>query len=291
MPPIPTRFTTSPIGWLHGAFATASVTNTQLSIGCSITPTRRSSLGDLGGQLNPTRHHITKGAERAVEQYVPGLRQTRFDPEPLHELAARISGSGVTHEKYLLGAIALCFKHETLTPVITGPSLAEVVGVHEQAAYKVLRQWSSTLAYGFFTRRTYDGVPGHGRVWTVNPDWVPTSKPKHLPGCNRSKSRCQCPGLSQNGIPIFSAEKDSYTKVRQTADDSRTAFAEWVSTLNTRTPLDVTTVARQLGVTRYMATRLLREQEGELLLSGTYPGGWRYKNGRRTRQPETWFVA
>jgi hypothetical protein len=212
------------------------------------------------------------------------LRTFEFDPEPLHELAARISGSGVTHEKYLLGAIALCFKHETMTPVITGPSLAEVVGVHEQAAYKVLREWSRTKAFGFFTHVSYDGQRGHGRVWTVDPDWVPTSRPKHLPGCNRARARCRCPGLSQKGIPIFSAEKDSYTEMRQ-------QFAEWVATLKPRTPLDVTEVARHLGITRYAATKLLREQEGKLLLDGTYPGGWAYRHGRRTRIAETWFVA
>lgn len=248
------------------------------------------------GALNPTRHHITKGAERAVAQYVPGLRTRRFDPELLHELAARISGSGVTHEKYLLGAIALCLKHETLTPVITGPSLAEVVGVHEQAAYKVLREWSNTLAWGFFTDVSYDGKRGHGRVWTVDPEWLPRSRPKHQLGCNRSKSRCRCPGLSQNGIPIFTAEKDSYTKVRQAARDTRAEFAEWLKTLKTRTPLDVTTVARQLGITRHAATKLLREQQGDLLDYGTYPGGFVWKrdpDGKRVRihKGETWFVA
>lgn len=255
------------------------------------------------GTLNPTRHHITQGAQRAADQYAPGVRTAEFDPEPLHELAARISGSGVNHEKYLLGVVALCLKYETLTPVITGPNLAEVVGVHEQAAYKVLRQWSTTRAYGFFTGVSYDGIRGHGRVWTVDPDWVPRSRPKHLPGCNRSKSRCQCPGLSQKGISIFSAEKDSYTKVRQSGagtspprQDPSAEFAEWISTLPAKTPLDATAVARQLGVTRHAATKLLREQEGGLLAEGTCPSGWTSQKDpdgrrRRARRGETWFVA
>jgi hypothetical protein len=237
-------------------------------------------------RLNPTRHHIRKGAERAAEQYVPGLRGTAFDPEPLHALAARVSGSGVTHERYLLGAVALCFKYETLTPVITGPLLAQVVGVHEQAAYKVLREWSDTLARGFFTAISYDGERGHGRTWTVDPGWIPASKPKHEPGCNRAKSRCQCPRLSQNGIPIFTAEKDSYTKVRQ--------FVEWVATLKPRTALTVTSVARELGITRAAATKLLRTHQGTILDEGTFQGRIRQRDNDGRAQwvsSERWFVA
>ncbi|MCP2626503.1 hypothetical protein NLB33_27035 [Mycolicibacterium smegmatis] len=239
------------------------------------------------GRLNPTEHHITKGAEKAVELYVPGLRN-EFDPEPLHGLAARVSGSGVTHEKYLLGAIALCHRYQTFTPVITGRLLAEAAGVTKSAADQVISTWSKTKAYGFFTKVTYDGQRGHGRVWTVDPGWVPVSKPKHEPGCNRSASRCRCPGLSQSAVPIFSAVKDRYREVRQ--------FEEWVATLKPRSPLTVTAVAKQLNITRYAATKLLREQQGKLLDEFTYQGGltWRRDAAgvrRRSRQGETWFVA
>lgn len=234
-------------------------------------------------RLNPTRHHVVSGAKRAVEKFDPEVRP-QFDREPLHELAARVAGSGVTHERYLLGVIALCFKYETLTPAITGPLLAEVVGVSKQNASEVLRKWGDTLAYGFFTGMTYDGERGHGRIWTVNPTWTPTSKPKHDPGCNRSRARCRC--VSQNGLPIFAAAKDRSPKVRQ--------FAEWVSTLKPRTPLTVTSVARELGVTRAAATKLLREHQGTLLDEGTFRGRIRQRGpdgGARWVSGERWFVA
>jgi hypothetical protein len=238
-------------------------------------------------RLNPTRHHVKSGAARAVENFIPGLRPA-FDPVPLHELAARVSGSGVTHEKYLLGVIALCFKYETLTPVITGPLLAQMTGVADQVAGKVLRKWSDTLAYGFFTGVSYDGERGHGRVWSVDPAWVPASKPSHEPGCNRARGRCRCSGVSQNGLSIYAAAKDRSPKVRQ--------FADWVSGLKAQTPLTVTDVARELGVTRHEATKLLKEQQGKLLVDGTWPGGRVRKrdssgNFRWTRQGRTWYTA
>lgn len=236
-------------------------------------------------RLNPTKHHITSGAKSAVEDYDPQKRRS-FDPGPLHELAARVSGSGVTHERYLLGVIALCLRpgYQTYTPVVTGPLLAEVVGVSKQNATEVLRKWSDTLAYGFFTRVSYDGIRGHGRVWTVNPEWVPVSKPKHEPGCNRSRARCRC--VSQNGLPIFAAVKDRSPKVRQ--------FEEWATTLSQHTPLTVTSVARELGVTRAAATKILRDHEGTLLHEGTFKGRLRQRgaDGKfRWVQGERWFVA
>lgn len=235
-------------------------------------------------RLNPTEHHISSGAARAVEKFDPEMRITQFDPEPLHALAARVSGSEVTHERYLIGAIALCFKLETLTPVITGPMLADVVGVSKQNATEVLRKWNQTLAYGFFTGVTYDGEKGHGRVWTVNPAWVPASKPKHEPGCNRSRARCRC--VSQNGLPIFAAAKDRSPKVRQ--------FAEWVATLKPRAPLNATSVAKELGITRAAATKILREHQGTILDEGTFVGRVRQRgpDGRsRWVSGERWFVA
>lgn len=233
-------------------------------------------------RLNPTKHHITSGARKAVEAYDPRARKA-FEHEPLHALAARVSGSGVTHERYLLGAIALCFKYETLTPVITGPMLAEAVGVSKQNATEVLRKWNRTLAYGFFTNVSYDGERGHGRIWTVDPEWMPTSKPQHDPGCNRSRARCRC--VSQNGLPIFAAAKDRSPKVRQ--------FAEWVSTLKPRTPLTVTSVAKELGITRAAATKLLREHQGTALNEGTFRGRVRRRGAdgkARWVSGETWFV-
>lgn len=237
------------------------------------------------GRANPTKHHIGNGVRDAVDGFNPDLvlvGKPRFDPEPLRRLAARISGSGVTHERYLLGVIALCHRHTTLTPVVTGPSLADAVGVSKQKATDVLRKWNQTLAYGFFTGVSYDGEPGHGRVWAVDPGWQPISKPKHLPGCNRSRSRCQCPGVSQTGLPIFVATKDRSPIMRQTGRDTGAEFNRWVSGLEPRTPLTVTLVAGELGVTRYAATKLLRGAQGGLLDEATAKG---------RRRGETWFVA
>jgi hypothetical protein len=240
------------------------------------------------GKLNPTKHHIVKGAGNAADDFIPGLRSFAFDPEPLHELAARIEGSGVTHERYLLGAVALCHKFSTFTPVITGPLLAEVVGVNPSNAGEVLNKWSRTMAYGFFTAVRYDGERGHGRIWTVDTGWVPASKPKHLEGCNRSRDRCLCPGLSQNGVSIFAAVKIDTAKC-----DS---FDGWVAGLKSGTPVTVTDVCRAVGLTRHAAAARLREAQGTLLKTGTYSGGWVRRRGsdgvfRRIRQGETWFVA
>ncbi|MBS1692274.1 MAG: hypothetical protein JST91_08635 [Actinobacteria bacterium] len=152
------------------------------------------------GRLQATERPVRNAGKGTAEWWDPSARP-EFDPEPLHALASRIAGSGVTHEKYLLGVIALCHRYETLTPTVTGRNLAEVVGVVWTTANDVLRTWSKTLAYGFFTGKTYDGVKSHGRVWTVDPEWVPVSKPKHAKGCNRARDRCSC-GLSQNTLHI-----------------------------------------------------------------------------------------
>jgi hypothetical protein len=242
------------------------------------------------GRLNPTKHHIRSGAQNAAKTFIPGVQAFRFDPEPLHELAGRIDGSGVTHERYLVGAVALCHKFSTFSPVITGPLLAQVVGVNESNAGAVLSKWSKTLAYGMFTKVTYDGEIGHGRVWHVDVGWQPTSKPKHLPGCNRSRDRCVCPGLSQNGVPIFTAAKIDTPK----CDSDR--FSEWVSGLKSGSPVTVTSASQGTGLTRYAATKQLKAAEGTLLKSGTYSGGRvrrRSTDGtfRWMQQGETWFVA
>lgn len=237
------------------------------------------------GTLNPTAHHVTKGASRAVEQYVPGVRPD-FDPEPVHALAARIEGSGVTHERYLLAVVSLCFEYQTLTPVVTGPLLARLAGVSEPVAGKVLAKWGTTLAYGFFTGVSYDGVVGHGRVWTVDPGWVPTSKPKHEPGCPRGK-RCRC-RVSQSGLSIFSAEKDRSPKVRQ--------FDAWVASLGSDSRVTVTDTCKATGMTRAEATRQLQAAEGSALKTGTFSGGRVRRRSASgtwywTQQPETWFTA
>lgn len=249
------------------------------------------------GRLNPTLHHITKGAEAAVKRFDPGMRRGQFDPAPLHALAERISGAGVTHERYLLGVIALCHRYETLTPVITGPLLSDVVGVNTASAGRVLNDWSTTLAYGFFTGVSYDGERGHGRVWTVDPDWEPVSRPKHEPGCNRSKARCRCFDNCRKGADLsFAAVNDRYAKVRQPGRDTTSEFAAWLETLPRRTPITTGDVAKQLGVTRAAAAKLLRAQQGDLLDEGTYPGGMTRKRKSDgsiafTRRGETWFVG
>lgn len=235
-------------------------------------------------RLNPTKHHVLSGATNAVDQYVPGLRPL-FDPDPLHELAARIAGSGVTHEKYLLGVVALCFKYETLTPVVTGPLLALATGVGERVAGKVLSKWSATLAYGFFTNVTYDGVRGHGRIWTVDSDWVPASKPTHEPGCNRAVDRCGC--RKQGHL---------YLQLRKIDDPKCDKFQRWVTGLKPGTGITTTDVCAASGVTRHAASKILRAAEGSLVKEGTFKGGQVRKRGsdgvyRWTRQGETWFVA
>ncbi len=242
------------------------------------------------GSLNPTKHHITNGAKKAVAKYDPTIRgKGSYDPDPLHELAARIAGSGVTHERYLLAVISLCFKNETYTPVVTGTLLSELVGVNESSACDVLRIWSETLAYGFFTGRpTFDGETGHGRVWSVNVGWLPTSKPKHLPGCNRSKARCQCPGMSQTALAIIAAAKDSWGKVRH--------FESWLATLKSGTGVSITDVCVNTGMTRYEAKKQLEAAEGTLLKTGTFAGGRVRRRGadgkfRWVNQGQTWFVA
>lgn len=233
------------------------------------------------GRLNPTAHHIRKGAEAAVDNYVPGAGK-HFDPEPLQDLAARISGSGVTHEKYLLGVIALCFKYETLTPVVTGPLLAQVVGVSRASAGEVLRKWSNTLAYGFFADRpSYDGERGHGRIWPVNVDWTPTSKPKHEPGCNRARGRCNCLELSQSAISIFTAAvKDRSGIVRQ-----------WLDSLTWKQQVTVSDVCKALGLTRAEATKLLRSEQGLTFEDQPTEASTRRVRGGVVRTPTTWHVA
>jgi hypothetical protein len=241
------------------------------------------------GRLNPTAHHVTKGAEAAVEGYEPWTHRAEFDPEPLHDLAERISGSGVKHERYLLGVIALCHRFQTLTPVITGPLLAGAVGVAKPVAGRVLAEWSNTLAGGLFTGVTYDGKRGHGRIWTVDPGFMPVPKLKHDPGCNRSRSRCSC---RTTGDLSFTAAKDRSPNPRQPAVE----FAEWLATLGRRTPLTVSDVAKQLGVTRAAATKLLRSQQGKLLDEFTHLGSMTRKRTRdgnfaQVRTGETWFVG
>jgi hypothetical protein len=248
------------------------------------------------GRLNPTQHHIAKGAEAAVEKYEPRAYKPEFDPEPLHALAGRISGFGVVSERYLLGAIALCHRYRTLTPVITGPLLAGTVGVADAVAGRVLSEWSNTLAYGFFTGVSYDGERGHGRVWTVDPGWVPVSKPTHLPSCNRAKARCRCfSGCRKTGDLSLQLQKIDHPKC-DNSRDTAVEFTRWLETLERRNPLVVGDVAKQLGVTRAAATKLLRAQQGNLLDEFTYPGGIKRKrtaDGKflMVRSGETWFVG
>lgn len=238
-----------------------------------------------------------KNSEAAVEKYEPWAHRVEFDPEPLHDLAERVSGSGAAHERYLLGTIALCHSYQTFTPVITGPLLAGAVGVADAVAGRVLSDWSVTLAHGFFTGVSYDGKRGHGRVWTVNPGWEPVAKPKHLPGCNRARSRCRCfEDCRESGYLSLTAVKDRSPKARQPPRDTSAEFAMWLGTMERRAPLTVADVARQLGVTRAAATKLLRAQQGNLLDDCTYPGGAarkRTEDGRfvLVRKPETWFVG
>lgn len=236
------------------------------------------------GRLNPTRHHVKQGAARAVEQFIPGL-SNGFDPDPLHELAARISGSGVTHERYLLGVIALCLKYETLTPVVTGPNLSEVVGVSKSSATDVLRMWGSTLAYGFFSGVSYDGAAGHGRVWTVNPDWTPASKPVHSKGCPRGK-RCSC------GVANTLTYHSQLRKIGKAKCDS---FEAWLQGLKPGSGVTVTDACKATGLTRYAALTRLRAAEGSLLQVGTFAGGRVRKRGPGGKwtwvnQGETWFT-
>lgn len=222
-------------------------------------------------RLQSTERHITKGAEEAARKYDPSKhRRRKFDPEPLHELAARVSGSGVKHERYYLGAIALCHRLETYTPAITGPMLAEVVGVSVKCATRVLLEWNRTLGYGFFTGVRYDGIPRHGRVWSVALDWQPTDG-KHETGCPRGK-RCNC---RKKGYLSLQAE--------QIDNPKRDTFEEWVSALKPRTSLTVTEVCRKLTLTRAAATELLRSHQGGLLDDETHPGSG--------TQGRTWFVA
>jgi hypothetical protein len=237
--------------------------------------------------LNPTEHHVRSGAQKAADNWIGGLKPS-FDPDPLHELAARVSGSGVTHERYLLGAIALCFEKQTVTPVITGPLLARVTGVSEASAGEVLRKWSDTWAYGFFTGVTFSGERGHGRVWAVDPGWIPTSKPKrHLPGCSRSGGRCKCT-MAHSAISISAAVEDRSGKVRH--------FEAWVTSLKSGAAVTSTDVCKALGVTRAVSTRLLKAAEGSILKTGTFEGGRVRKRGpdgkyRYVSQGQTWFTA
>lgn len=235
------------------------------------------------GRLNPTEHHVRSGASAAVDNYVPGHHR-EFDLELIDDLERRISGSGVTHERYLLGVVELCRRYETVTPVVTGPNLAEVVGVSDRTAGEVLRKWSSTLAYGFFTGVRFDGIRGHGRVWTVDPSWSPVSKPTHDKGCPRGK-RCTCRRVTHL----------SFTAVN--IDESKCdAFDEWLESLESGTGVTVTDACRATGLTRYTAKKRLQGAEGSLLLTGTYAGG-RVRKRRSdgtwswVRQGETWFVS
>lgn len=230
--------------------------------------------------LNPTRHHIVTGAQYAADTFVPGLRTKQFDPTALALLGGRIAGSGARHEKYLLAAVQLCEKYETWTPVITGPLLADLTGVSENSASKVLRQWSVTLADGFFTKVTYDGIRGHGRIWHVNPDWVPVPKVVHEPGCNRSASRCRC---RKKGYLSLAADKIDNPNCDR--------FRAWLEAMPPNSPVTVTATCRALGITRAAATKLLREHEGtQWLKSGTYAGGRRRTSKGWVRQGQTWFT-
>lgn len=236
-------------------------------------------------RLNPTKHHVRSGAQRAVDRFDPARMVKTFDPGPLHELAARISGSGVTHERYLLGAVSLALRFETITPVITGPLLAGAVGgVTAQAAGAVLKSWSSTMAYGFFTKVTYDGVAQHGRVWHLDVCWQPVSKPKHLPGCNRSRDRCECPGLCRKTVDLsLAADNDRSSKVRQ--------LETWLASLKPGAQVTVTDTCKALGVTRHEATRLLEGAEGGPLKYGTFTGGRVFQPGKGYfRQGRAWFT-
>lgn len=234
------------------------------------------------GRLNPTRHHVESGAKAAVDNYDPNIGgASNWSPEPLHELAARVSGSGTRHERYLLGAIALCHKLQTNTPVITGPMLSEVVGVNEAAAGKVLRSWATNLADGFFTDVTYDGVRGHGRVWHIDVDWLPVGKLTHEPGCNRSKSRCQC---RKTVYLSLTAAKDRYTKVRQTQ--------AWLDSLKWQQPVTATDACKALGLTRAAAAKLLESEQGRTFCANPSEAGTRRTaRGGLIRTPKTWHVA
>jgi hypothetical protein len=177
--------------------------------------------------------------------------------------------------------VALTFKYETLTPVITGPNLSDATGVSRTPADAVLRTWAKTLAYGFFIGIKFDGVRGHGRVWTVNPDWIPASKPKHEPGCNRSKDRCKCVANSST----------YHSQLRRIDTTKCDRFAEWITALKPGSGVTVTEVCRALTVTRHQATQLLKAAEGALLKTGTFEGGPVFRPGRGyVKQGKTWFT-
>lgn len=237
-------------------------------------------------RLQSTERHVRKGAEHAAGKFIPGLALREFDHDRLHDLAARVAGSKCRDERYLLGAIALGHRYRTTTPVITGPLLAEVVGVNDATAGRVLKRWSDTLGCGFFTGVKYDGERGHGRVWAIDSDWQPPQRSIHAPGCNRSRSRCSCRKIGDLSLAGLS-------KIDRPKCDTLDA---WLSTLQDRAPVTVTDVCRRLGWTRAVATAELENAMGRTLDTATRPAGRARKRGPNgnwysCRQGRTWFVA
>ena len=240
----------------------------------------REEILQRGSRSDKTAHHVTQGVKLAIESFDPNVAAgSDFDPEMLHELASRIAGSGTKHERYLLGVVALCHKYRTFTPVITGVNLGEVVGTSRQAAADVLRAWSKSRADGFFTKVTYDGTPGHGRVWWVDVDWQPVGLPVHEPGCNRAKSRCKCRKtlyLSDSAVKIGKAKCDTQ---------------EWLNSLEWQQPVTAAEAATALGLTKAAAAKLLDSERGKTFESAVVEAGTRRTATGVTRTPRTWFVA
>lgn len=248
------------------------------------------------GRPNKTEHHVKSGARIAAENWDETKRRRKpdFNPACLEPLESRIAGSGVARERYLLAVLKLCRDHETVTPTVTGPSLADAAGVASPVASRVLKDWSGTLADGFFTSVSYDGEKGHARIWAVNLDWSPAPRFKHEPGCNRSKARCGC---RKKGYLYLQRCRDRSPKVRQ--------FEKHVTSLSPGDAVTIKDVCRHMSaagcaMTTYEAKQALVSEQGNLLASGTYPGGRVRKRviepdgTRRSRVvnlPETWFRA
>ncbi len=229
------------------------------------------------GKPNRTEHHVKSGAKNAIEKFDPGLLGGSWDPEPLQELAARVEGSGAKHERYLLAAIALGLRYRTNTPVITGPLLAELAGVTKAAASRVIGLWADDLAGGLFTQVTFDGITGHGRVWTLDTSWKPLPKLIHAPGCNRARARCSC----RTSVDLsFTAAKDRYTNQRQWLDG-----LQWKSLVTARD------AAKELGLTLAAAEKLLRSEEGKTFDVGHVKAARRTARNGVVRTPRKWVVA
>lgn len=223
-----------------------------------------------------TLHHVRLGARKAVEKYDPTIKAYNFDAALINKLRECVAGSGCMDERYLLGALDLCDKYQTYAPVITGPLLAQVTGVSVQAAGKVLSRWRGTMAHGFFSEKSYDGQRGHGTVFSVNLDWLPVMKFKHLPGCNRAKARCDC--LSQSSRSIFVA-----TKIDKPNCDTEHAFRELVETGKPRDEFTIESVTTALAITRAAASKLLRKYQDCYFSGSSIPAD------RRRRTAETWI--